>query len=177
MDMELTEEERALIDKAEVYNIRTSTLTQQKESKPPMYARPLFWGSLLMIIPTIVTIIILGTINQANTLINSELGVLLSSSGNDAENLISPENMEWMNSVTPLYEGRYIILGGIWTVSIIVFLLFFLWDYYIMKKRKKVEEKSPPLLFSNLISFSEVVKTGNNDKSTVKNLGENDGNN
>ena len=121
MSRELSEEEIALVDRANAY--REATKEIRDTSPLPIFMRPSFWGALLAIIPAIATFLILAVGNQFQQIATSEAAPLVSLSYGDFDEFI------------PLFESRFLIIGGMWSVYVLIMALLIGIEVLIRRKR------------------------------------------
>lgn len=127
--MELSEQEKELIERAQLYKqIQTEEKVSNKKKK--LLLHPAFWALVLIVIPIVITILILTTSSQIDGLLSS--GVI---------EFIPNFEEGFIQEVQPIHQARISLIGGVWTLYIIVALLLVILEI-VLRSSSSTKKKS-----------------------------------
>lgn len=143
---ELTEEEIELVnsslessgrrmkfEKSDTGASVTKTKVEKIKSvrKRPIVFRPAFWGSVFILIPTVVTLAIASVISRVDSAMGSgALQTLSELSGSELKELgFDSAGLDWVPQVVQLYESRTLILVLTWSVSLAIAATLFFFHF------------------------------------------------
>lgn len=147
MARELTEEEIAFIEESILS--RDSATDRREEAREKRIKRvrtsPIFnlrvWAALVMALPVLGTILLYVFIFQATSAVGGadNLNWLASQKmDTPTKNMLKQYNLEWLPQILGVYNQRYIIIGVMFTIGIVIAVALLMLDAW--RKQRRHEE-------------------------------------
>lgn len=125
LDREKAEE--LFLKRVELYKKKEPKKSEQKKRRH--FKNPFVWVGLLSLIPIFLTVIVMSISGRLETLTSNNIGEILELGGVlEQQHLLSA------------YDSRFVLLGGVWTVFVLLALAIFLITFRQKKKRSPEDE-------------------------------------